>query len=136
MARYACENEEALLRVAQKFAKSIKPPVVMHFYGDLGAGKTSFVRGLLHALGYQGLVKSPTYTIVEYYTVGNLNIYHYDLYRIADPEELEYIGIRDILNEEAIVLIEWPAKGEGFIPPADIVCEIEFAGKGRVVTLR
>lgn len=103
--------------------------------GDLGAGKTTLVRALLHALGHVGSVRSPTYAIVEPYRIGHLDIYHLDLYRIADPDELEYLGLRDWLRPGTLVLVEWPERGASFLPIADLHIQIDHRNEGRIATL-
>jgi len=104
---------------------------VVHIQGELGAGKTTLCRGILRALGVGGAVKSPTFTLVEPYDLGDRQIYHFDLYRLADPSELEYIGIDDYFGERQVCLVEWPGKGEGFLPDCDLEVTLEVAGGGR-----
>jgi len=103
---------------------------VIFLHGDLGAGKTTLVRGLLHALGHTGRVPSPTYTLVEPYEVGRLSLKHLDLYRIADPGELAYLGVRELTGT---VLIEWPERGAHFLPEPDLDCRLNLAAPGRVL---
>lgn len=116
---------------ANKFACDIPLPLVIWLEGDLGAGKTTFARGLIHALGYTGRVKSPTYGLLEHYQLDSLQVLHMDLYRINDPGELEFLGIEDILDEKSILLIEWPDKGGSWLPKPDFIFRFVYANQGR-----
>lgn len=112
------------------------PPLVVFLHGDLGAGKTALVRACVLALGWKGVVKSPTYTLLELYDLDNRRVCHFDLYRLAEPEELEYIGHRDYLENNTVWFVEWPELGQGVLPAADIDIALATAGMGRSVQMR
>ncbi len=113
------------------FSSAVAGGGVIYLEGELGAGKTTWARGLLRGLGYGGLVKSPTYTLVEFYSTAAIEVHHFDLYRLCDPEELEFIGIREYFGPETLSLIEWPNRGAGFIPPADLRVGFSIVGQFR-----
>ena len=124
-----------LLEVGSNLAKSMQNHCVIFLSGPLGAGKTTLVRGLLQGLGIQEKVKSPTYTLVEPYEIAGKTIFHFDLYRIHDPNELKAIGIEEYFSESAICLVEWPEHGFPFLPQPDITCYIRFKDEGREVRI-
>jgi len=128
-------NEEEMLALGARLAKICVPPLILFLHGNLGAGKTTFTRGFLRGLNYNGLVKSPTYTLVETYPFEKQTIYHFDFYRIKDTQELEYIGLQDYFHPQAICLIEWPEQGAGLLPLADLSCYIETNHSGRDVKM-
>ncbi len=129
-------SEQEQERLGTRLAESVGERALVFLHGDLGAGKTTLVRGFLRGLGHQGKVKSPTYTLMETYEVGGKSVCHMDLYRLADPGELEYLGLRDLLAEQGVILVEWPERGQGEFPPPDLIVDISYRPDGRDLDLR
>ena len=124
-------DEEAMTDFGAHIAKTTQGHGLIFLEGDLGAGKTTLSRGIIRGLGHVGAVKSPTFTLVEPYEIGEIRAFHFDLYRLVDPEELEYLGIRDYFDDDALCLIEWPDKGAGFLPKPDLTITISPQDGGR-----
>ena len=127
------KNETETTKIGSKLASCLKGGEVIYLKGELGTGKTTLVRGVLNRLGHAGNVKSPTYTIVEPYLIDSHVIYHFDLYRLDDPEELESLGIRDYCDGQSICFFEWPEKGGNLLPNADINLELTYFESTREV---
>ncbi|MES2211777.1 MAG: tRNA (adenosine(37)-N6)-threonylcarbamoyltransferase complex ATPase subunit type 1 TsaE [Pseudomonadota bacterium] len=129
-------SEEAMVHFAAHWASVIKPGLWLGLSGDLGVGKTTFVRHMLYALGWASSVKSPTFTLVEPYALPNLKVYHFDWYRLESPEELEYIGIRDYVQSDALVLVEWLERAAPyFYAHGDLLFTFSYHNEGRQVTV-
>ena len=135
------ENEAATLRLGRRLAAATMASgrakaasaTVIHLHGDLGAGKTTLARGILRGYGFDGSVKSPTYTLVEPYELAQHRIYHFDLYRLTDPGEVEFLGAEDYFSGNSLCIFEWARRGGARIPEADIEVELRGAGVGRDV---
>ncbi|NND45470.1 MAG: tRNA (adenosine(37)-N6)-threonylcarbamoyltransferase complex ATPase subunit type 1 TsaE [Xanthomonadales bacterium] len=124
-------DEPALCACAQAMAAAVRPPLTCFLQGDLGAGKTTYVRAMLRALGHAGRVKSPTYGLLEHYELDRLDVLHLDLYRIENADELEFLGIDDLFGERTVLMVEWPERGDRLLPEPDFVIRFEHCGAGR-----
>jgi len=123
------------LKFGERLATCLRPGLIIHLLGNLGAGKTTLTRGILHGLGYSHIVKSPTYNLVEIYKISGLYLYHFDFYRFNDPYEWEEAGFREYFNAHSICLIEWPEKASGLLPEADMTINLQILESGRNVTI-
>lgn len=128
-------GEEAQTALGRSMAACLKGPFVVYLDGDLGTGKTTLVRGVLRGFGHVGSVRSPTYTLLEPYDLGAMCVFHLDLYRLGNPEELEFLGVRDLLDADSIVFVEWPERGAGALPPADLEIRLDYSESGRSLSL-
>lgn len=127
------ERKQELIGMA--LSRVVPSSCLIYLTGDLGAGKTTLARGFLRGLGHAGSVKSPTYTLIEPYEIGNRRCYHLDLYRLADPDEIEFLGLRDMLQDDAIMLVEWPEQGQGALPEPDLLIRIRYLEDGRELVI-
>jgi tRNA threonylcarbamoyladenosine biosynthesis protein TsaE len=128
-------NEQDTELLGAELWRILPEKYLVFLKGDLGAGKTTLTRGLLRAAGHKTAVKSPTYTLVEEYELSVGKFYHFDLYRVKDPEELEWIGMQDYLAEHCLCFIEWPENGKGFLPKADLELSITTHAEGRLLEI-
>ena len=126
-------DETATDALGAELAAWLEPGLTIYLCGDLGAGKTALTRAMLRALGYLGKVKSPTYTLVEIYSLPAFELYHFDLYRMHDPREWLDAGFRDVNDGQAVSLIEWPEKAAGWLPPPDVVIRLRINDESREV---
>lgn len=133
-------EEAGTAALGAALARALAPGLAIHLHGDLGAGKTTLTRALLHAAGHSGHVKSPTYTLAEPYRImltgQTVDFIHFDLYRMGSPEEFLDAGFREYFNDRTVCVIEWPEKGEPVLPPPDIAVFLAVAGAGRDVELQ
>lgn len=129
-------DEAATLKLGREIAQCcLGQPLTLHLEGQLGAGKTTLTRGLLTGLGHTGKVKSPTYTLIEQYDLANITVYHFDLYRLSDPEELDYIGLDDYLSSNALCIFEWPQQGGNILPQPDMVISLQYQNSARQASI-
>jgi tRNA threonylcarbamoyladenosine biosynthesis protein TsaE len=124
------DSFDQLNQVASVIAQSVSPADVVFLQGNLGAGKTTFCQAFFKSLGYQGLVKSPTYAMIESYSIDGQDYYHFDLYRLNDPFELYHMGVEDYFSQKGIVLVEWPLKGKGVLPQPSLILEFVLSSTG------
>lgn len=130
----ALAAEVDTLALGASLTEALPAKGCVYLYGDLGAGKTTLVRGFLRAAGHAGSVRSPTYTLVEPYALQRGEVFHLDLYRLGDPEELEFIGLREF-SDRGLLLVEWPTMGQGVLPPCDLAVRLERTGDSRQARL-
>ena len=136
MIKFEIKSEKEMLGLGATLARLLKGEGVIHLSGGLGAGKTTLCRGILRAMGHSGAVKSPTFTLVESYQISGPEVYHFDLYRLADPGELDYIGIDEYFGENKLCLVEWPEKAIGYLPRHDLEITIDVLGEKRIIGVR
>jgi tRNA threonylcarbamoyladenosine biosynthesis protein TsaE len=135
-ARVVLPDAGATLALGARLARAIEPGMKIYLSGELGSGKTTLVRGLLRALGHAGRVRSPTFSLVEVYTLSRLELYHFDFYRFEQPQEWHDAGFRDLFDGSGVCLVEWPERAASALPAPDLAIALAYAGAGRVATLR
>lgn len=135
MCEYFLTDEEATLSFGNLVGEVCSGVGCIYLKGELGTGKTTLSRAIVRHFGYKGAVKSPTFTLVEPYELGSFRIYHFDLYRLADPAELEFLGVDEYFSQDSLCLVEWPEKGVGYLPPPDLIIELQVHNRGRKMKL-
>ncbi len=130
---YLLTDEAATLRFGDLVGEVCAGTGCIYLKGELGTGKTTLSRAIVRHYGYQGAVKSPTFTLVEPYELAGFRIYHFDLYRLADPAELEFLGVDEYFSQDSLCLVEWPEKGGAYLPPPDLVIELQVHNRGRKI---
>jgi tRNA threonylcarbamoyladenosine biosynthesis protein TsaE len=133
--RVRLDDEDRQVAFGRRLGRALDGQGRVYLEGELGAGKTTLTRGILRAHGHLGAVKSPTYTLVEPYETGGKHLYHFDLYRLGDPEELEFIGGRDLFADDALCIVEWPSRGAGWLPEPDLRITLTLGEPGRIASL-
>jgi tRNA threonylcarbamoyladenosine biosynthesis protein TsaE len=128
-------SESDTVRAGRILAEVSQGVGIIYLRGNLGTGKTTLCRGILRQMSHTGAVKSPTFTLVEPYEIGNHRIYHFDLYRLGDPAELEYVGIDDYFSQQCLCLVEWPENGNGYLPKPDLLIKLAIYKRGRIMRL-
>ncbi|MDI9818424.1 tRNA (adenosine(37)-N6)-threonylcarbamoyltransferase complex ATPase subunit type 1 TsaE [Tatlockia sp. PL877] len=136
MIQIGLADEASSESLAYRLAGCLFSPLILAFSGEIGSGKTTLIRAMLRALGVTTAIKSPTFSLIESYQCNHLQIHHFDLYRIHDEAELEYIGFRDYFNEDAVCCIEWPEKAGQSLEQVDIHFELTLNGDGRLLTVQ
>jgi len=132
---FSLPDEAATLALGGRLGRALEAGLSIWLQGDLGAGKTTLTRGVLRELGFPGRVKSPTYTLVELYSLSRFNLYHFDLYRFTDPDEWEDAGFREYFNPTSVCLVEWPDKAGGRLPQPDLLVRFDIPDAGRFVRI-
>jgi tRNA threonylcarbamoyladenosine biosynthesis protein TsaE len=134
---FETESDAQTEALGARLAPGVRPGSWIYVRGPLGAGKTTFVRGLLRGLGHEGSVTSPTFTFIEPYVIGNIRVFHFDFYRVEDPAELEFLGLRDYFDRGSVCLVEWPERASAVLPTPDLDVMIRFTNdRGRVLRLQ
>ena len=129
-------DELASKQWAEQLAQQLHAPLIITFSGDIGVGKTTIIRAMLRALGIQCAIKSPTFSLVESYSCDDFSVHHFDLYRIHNEDELEYMGFRDFFSEHSICCIEWAEHARSLLPHVDLHCQLKIKGTGRELEIK